>query len=597
MGPRNANVRPTGRRALAFWHGIVLLWVAGMAATVDQSASASGGSSAIQFVDVSEAAGLSGDEYASSGGHGLGINWIDFDGDYWPDLFVVGGRPGHPPHLFRNAGDGTFVRSDHLLPELPEVEMSGSRFADFDRDGDQDLFIYTDHEFFVVPSEKNPPDGPANLLLRNLWVENGRALPSSGPLFVEVAATVGVDDLADPPFGEQPAYRTKTASWLDYDRDGCIDLFVGHLVMNEGGNPANQDRLYRNRCDGTFADATAASGLDPGSNPEGYRAALASAGFHFDEDRWPDLIAINVSFSDPQPYINDIFWRNQGPGEIGEITFVDVTGSMPGVGDDAQAGMGIDIADVDHDGDWDIYITDILRTELDALPLGNVLYLGDGAGGFTDNSAVEAGVDGDTSWGVNFFDADLDGWEDLFVATVASADSRLLYRNDGVDLQGRVTFTNVAADSGLETGDARGSAVADFDRDGDLDLAVVSHMGPLQLFRNDTEATGHWLLLELEGRESNPDAIGTIVEARIGEVVLRRQVKGGSSAHSQDALGVHFGLGNAQVVDEIRVLWPSGAEDRLFDVSVDRSIRLIESLIFGDGFESGDPSGWSIAVQ
>ena len=547
----------------------------------------------IQFTDVSVAAGVSGDTYSSPTTHSLGINWIDYDADGWPDLFLVGGGPQFPPHLFHNEGDGTFARADALLPPLPPVEMSGSVFADYDRDGDLDLFIYTDNDDWRLASSNNLQDGPPNLLLKNLWVENGGAAPGTGPLFEEVASAAGVAGLAQPPLGDLLGYRAKTASWFDADRDGCIDLYVGHLVINAAGEEANRDRFYRNRCDGTFEDATTASNLV--TDPTTWRAALASGGFHLNGDLWPDLYVVNVSYRDPQPYLNDLIYLNDGLREEGAVTFTEVAATMPGVGDDTQAGMGIDVADVDLDGDWDVYISDIWDTVLDEKPLGNAFYLSDGLGGYGDNSAAAAGIEGASSWGVNFFDADRDGFEDLYVSTIQNATiPEILYRNNGPDALGQVSFTNVAANAGFSTGSSRGSAIADYDRDGDLDLAVVNQNGPLQLFRNDTITSGRWLALELEGLASSRDAIGTVIEATANGVRRLRQVKGGSSAHSQDSLTVHFGLGDATVVEELKVRWASGFETVLQEVPTNQSLRVVEPLLFRDGFESGDLSAWVV---
>ncbi len=205
---------------------------------------------------------------------------------------------------------------------------------------------------------------------------------------------------------------------------------------------------------------------------------------------------------------------------------------------------------------------------------------------WNDNSAPAAGVIGDNTWGVNFFDADRDGWEDLYVATMQT-DTELLFRNnrDG-------TFTNVATEAGLQTFKSRGSAVADYDRDGDLDLAVVNQQGGLQLFRNDTSNAGHWLALELVATASNRDAIGTLVEVEAGSLQMMRQVKGGSSGHSQDSLVVHFGLGESEEVQEVLVRWPSGLEARLENLAADRFVTVVEGEIFRDGFEAGDTSAW-----
>ncbi|MGH9464107.1 MAG: malectin domain-containing carbohydrate-binding protein, partial [Thermoanaerobaculia bacterium] len=380
----------------------------------------------------------------------------------------------------------------------------------------------------------------------------------------------GVEDLAEPPYGPLPGHRTKTGGWLDYDRDGCVDLYLGHFVLNSAGHPANRDRLYRNRCDGTFEDVTALSGVNPGTDPMTYRAALAFLGADLDGDLWPDLWAVNTSGDQPSPLHHDLIYRNNGDGTFTLLTDI---GPYVGIGDDAQAGMGIDAADVDLDGDWDVYLSDLLNTNLDALPLGNPFYRSYGDGTFEDNSAPAAGIVGNDSWPVNFFDVDHDGDEDLYVGTAGGVPSDYLYINDGTG-----NFVDVAAAMGIFSGNRRGGATADYDRDGDLDLAVINQAGPLQVYRNDTAGAGNWLQLRLFGRQSNGDAIGTLVEAWTDGGRQMRQVKGGSSAHSQDGLPVHFGLAEAPRVDAVEVHWPSGRVDRLLDVGGNGLVNVVEGM-------------------
>ncbi|MFC3193252.1 CRTAC1 family protein [Marinicella sediminis] len=528
----------------------------------------------IAFTDVSNTAGISGHQYQSSGGHGLGINWVDLNNDGWDDLFVVGGGPGFPPKLFINQGEGNFLNASHLLPQLPNVEMSGSRYADYDNDGDKDIFIYTDHPDFHV-FRSNDPDGPPNLLLTNQFTTSGVVG------FIENASEVGLADLAPVPFGPLPAYRSKTAAWLDYNLDGCLDLYVGHLVHNAGGFDVNRDRLYQNLCNGGFVNITDSSGLYTDQDNAEYRAALGSGAFLINDDLWPDLYVINVSGTDPQPYLNDVIYLNQG--SMPPLPpFVNSTDSSPGVGNDAQAGMGIDVADINHDGHWDLYISDFFVTDLDENPPGNVLYMGQGNGLFSDNMAIAAGVQANDSWGVNFFDVNHDTWEDLFVATISSVDHDYLYLNLGNDNDNQIQFTDVPDAGGINANNARGSAVSDYDHDGDLDLAVVNQSGDLQLFRNDTASLGNWLIIQLDARDSNSDAIGTLVEVRSGALLLKRQVTGGSSAHSQNSLNVHFGLANLDVIEQLKISWPSGRITLLNHVSTNQYLRVAEAddLIF-----------------
>ena len=537
----------------------------------------------LAFRDVSAAAGVSGDIYHSLATHSLGVNWIDVNRDGWPDLFAVRGDAGLAPRLFLNRGDGSFEPRHDLLPELPGMEMSGSVFADYDNDGDDDIYVYTDHPEWSLQGY-NAPDGPPNLLLKNLLSEHGGRLPAAGPLFAEVAAAAGVDDLAPAPFGELPAYRTKAASWLDYDRDGCVDLYVGHIVINNEADPANRDRLFHNECDGTFTDATDHA-LPAAAD---YRAALVVYGAHLDDDLWPDLYVVNVAGNGANRALHtDQVYRNR------DGRFVQAFDDWPWIGDDAQAGMGIAAADVDLNGTWDLYITDLLdATTLERPPGGNVLYLGDASGAWADNKAAGAGVAGTDSWGINFLDADHDGWEDLYVATMVHLNDELLYANNR-----NGTFTNVAAQAGYDgydTGASRGSAVADYDGDGDLDIAVVNQHEPhcaegpppscsLQLLRNDTATAGNWLKLRLTGTASNRSAIGALVRVQAGPLRLMRQVTGGSSGHSQNSLVVHFGLGRAEVVDRVEILWPSGARTNWSAQPPDTLIDVVEGRACTDG--------------
>ncbi len=541
--PRRSTPERRGRAALA---AAALALIAGACAAPHPE---------IALVEVAGEAGLGGETYAGKTLHTLGVAWVDIDRDGWPDVFAVNGHD-RPAHLYRNLGDGTFELRDDLLPALEEHEQAGVVFADYDNDGDDDLYIQVTHEKLEL-FNPNPTDGPPNLLLQNRFVEEGE------PRFVEVADAAGVDDRPDEPLGnDYDGRRGMTGGWLDYDRDGCVDLFVGNMTMQSPGHPANRSSLYRNLCDGTFADVTvearvnrAAGDGDPNLN----RPALAWLGADLNGDLWPDMYVVNVH--DPTPWHHDFYFRNTWQGNFAEETELD--GVMPGIGDDSGAGMGIDAADVDLDGDWDLYITDIYNTEYDADPKGNVLYLNRGDGRFDDNVAVEAGVAGSFSWGTNFFDVDRDGYEDLFVAVQGGGDH--LFHN-----QGDGTFVDIAAAAGIRNrGSSRGSAIADYDRDGDVDLLFVNNGGSLKLFRNESVNDRAWLSVRLEATQSNGSAIGALVRVTTDDGVVRmRQIEGGSSAHSQDELVLHFGLADAAAVERVEVLWPSGIVDEPADVDL-----------------------------
>ncbi|MDX1384550.1 MAG: VCBS repeat-containing protein, partial [Thermoanaerobaculia bacterium] len=255
----------------------------------------------VSFTDVTADHGLDEFVYNGVGGHALGACWIDFDNDDWPDLFITNGF-NKSPHLYRNdlGGSGTFINADDLLPAFPNVEMMSCAFADYDNDGDDDIYIFTDNELELLHNEDNPPDGPPNILLKNMWAENGGELPIGGILFEDVTASAGLLDLPESPFGDYPGYRSTTGGWLDYDRDGFTDLYVAHWQTAHGGEETNKDSLYRNNGDGTFTDVSVESGIQPGTDPTTYRPGLAFIAAHLDNDHWPDLYVINVH--DESPY-------------------------------------------------------------------------------------------------------------------------------------------------------------------------------------------------------------------------------------------------------------------------------------------------------
>lgn len=524
-----------------------------------QSASAD-----IQFEDVTDVSGLSSAPTSTATIHGLGISWIDINKDNFPDIITTNG-PSQSPYLFMNNGDGTFTNRADLLPTLPLLEYVGVIFADYDNDGDDDVFMQVTNEQFALFGD-NEPDGPTDLLLKNLFVENGSVLPAAGsPLFEDVSAAAGIQNVKDwsidAPDARYTATRSMTGGWIDFNKDGCIDLYTDQMVLQEAGNEANAGVLFENNCDGTFSDVSTENGIAT-TDPELLRPALAFFGGHLDNDFWPDMYVVNVH--EPSPHHHDLVYLNNRTQ--GGFTLMDV----PGFGDDSGSGMGIDVADINLDGFWDIYISDVFDTLNDAEPFGNTLYLGQGNSTWTDNVAPDAGVSGNFSWGVNFFDADLDGYEDLFVATVVDL-PKFLYHNNGDG-----TFTDVAAGVFAEESNMRGSAVADYDRDGDLDIATVSHNGQLELFRNNSTDTGNWLQLKLVGEGANSTAINTLVKVSAGGKRYMRQVKGGSSAHSQDDVVVSFGLGSARRARNINISWSDGTLQRISSLDVNTFYTIVQ---------------------
>ncbi len=531
----------------------------------------------VRFAGVTGASGV-GLPGAVGNSHTRGVAVIDLDKDTWPDLYVASGQGGSN-RLLRNRGDGTFEEVDPGGPTaLTDVSTAGVLAADYDGDGDMDLYAMGDHHIFNFGvfrqgrQPANPIPGHPNALLRN----------DGGGVFVDVTAEAGLQDLTD----QGSAFRSVSGAWGDLDDDGCPDLYVVHWRFGAGGDASfSPDRLYRNRCDGTFEDATASAGLD-----DGLRDGLAVLFTDLDDDGFDDVYLANAFNSlesamqiDEQwrrggPHNLDVLWRNEA-GQLRDIS------AAAGVGPHAGLPMGIDLADPDHDGDWDLFITDLNGPVAD----GNVYYrslLADTGELRFEEEAFKLGdrpLSGDLGWGTVFGDFDNDGWEDLFYA---GEGVRWLWMNNGAGGLSAVAGPHPEASpdiTGLPAIDdlVVGVAALDYDRDGGLDLVMVRDPfdrpdQPPLLVRNVTSARGHWLEVALRGRPPATDALGATVIVRSGAesggdpLVGRRRVVAGHSAQSQSDLVLHFGLGAAEVADEVEIWWPDGTSQTLSGIAADQ---------------------------
>jgi len=268
----------------------------------------------IEMIDVTAAAGLNNDQFFSRTGHSLGVIWFDFNNDGYPDILATNGYDDGSgqnlrPHLYFNDQEGGFRNADALLPDLPNYNYAGAIAADYDRDGDTDLYLYTAHEDWSTYSASgNPYDGPPNFLLKNNFVENGNRVRPN--LFADVAAEAGVD-LCSPGFEQQVqaaqsivnhgCRQTRSATFLDYDLDGWIDLYVAQMVINRVGDDdplgqlANSDGLFKNMGDGTFKRQVNGLVAEQVTN----RATLALRSAHLNEDRYPDVYIGNTGAGGP----------------------------------------------------------------------------------------------------------------------------------------------------------------------------------------------------------------------------------------------------------------------------------------------------------
>jgi hypothetical protein len=502
-----------------------------------------------------------------------GVAMFDFDGDERLDIYLVNSytveaalakKPRPPAALYRNLGNGKFEDVAVKAGVADPGWAMGVSVADYDNDGDDDLFVTC--------------FGP-DKLYRNLG--NGK--------FEDVTAKAGVSD---------PRFSTGSA-WGDYDRDGDLDLFVANYVdfklddlpqFGKGqlcqyrnipvqcgprGLPGAGDTLYRNDSvrggDVKFTDVSKQAKVD---DPNGFYG-LGVMWTDFDDDGWIDIYVAN----DATP---NYAYRNNHDGTFTEM------GLMLGVAVDEngveQGSMGISIGDYDRDGRFDLIVTNFAEQY-------NTIYRKNADGTFTDVSRATKTADVSmpyVGWGVKFFDYDNDGWLDLLVVNghvypqIEGAypggeyrQRKLFYRNlrNG-------TFADISNDVGeavKERRASRGAAFGDYDEDGDVDVIVNDLDGPPMLLRNDGGAqAGNWIKLQLAGTKSNRNAVGAKVELKAGGLTQIDEVHAGDSYISHSDWRLHFGLGKATTVDEITVRWPSGKTEKLTKVAVNRVMKIVE---------------------
>lgn len=520
-----------------------------------------------RLVDVTKSAGLAfRHNNGAYGGKllpetlGSGCAFIDYDNDGWPDVLFVNGCdwPGHQRQrstlaLYRNNRNGTFTDVTKAAGLDIEVYGMGVAVGDFDNDGFPDIYITCVGQ---------------NRLLRN----TGKGT------FVDITKQAGL--------AGREAFST-SAMWVDIDRDGHLDLFVCNYVrwQRERDVFCSLDGrqksyctpeayrgdtcwLFRNRGNGTFEDITATCGIfDSGSK------ALGVALMDDDGDGWPDILVAN----DTEP---NKLYRNQRNGKFREVGLA--SGVALSEDGRARAGMGIDAADIDNSGR-----TSIVVTNFDGEMLG--LYRAEQAGRYHD-VATRVGVGGPSKsrlgFGCLFADVDLDGALDLVVAnghiddTVRNIPGNIGYAQPPhLFLNTRGMFRDVAArvGGGFEWPRvARGLAVADFDRDGDVDVLMTTNNGPAVLFRNDQTRGNRSLRLRLRGTTSNRDAIGATVRVSYQGITQTRLVRGGSSYLSQSELPLTIGVGRRDRVDRIVVTWPTGKTEDFSNVATGAAYDIVE---------------------
>jgi hypothetical protein len=529
---------------------------------------AQAGASPVTFTDVATAAGIRFRHVSGAFGKkylpetmGSGVAFFDADNDGDQDVYFANGRswPGQPPAgrpaFYTNNGTGGFIEA--TKPAGLDVSMygMGAAAADYDNDGDVDLFV-------------TGLDG--NRLFRN----------GGAGVFTDATAAAGLP--------ASTGFAT-SAAWVDYDKDGILDLIVLHYVRwtlagdkrcsLDGTNksyctpeayPGASQVLYKGSPNGRFTDVTKAAGLvDPQAK------ALGVALLDYNGDGWLDLFIAN----DTRP---NRLYRNTGKGTfVDEAVTAGVAFSDAGV---PRAGMGTDAADYDGSGRPSLLVGNFTNEMI-------ALYHNEGDGLFIDEAP--GGTIGQASmptltFAAFFLDVDLDGRLDVFAGNGHVADDIAKVQPKTSYAQAPHLFRNLgskrwealAAKAGpafQQAMVARGAAYADVDRDGDLDLAISVNNGPARLLRNEGGNRQRWLRVTLQGTKSNRSAIGAVATITLpGGGKRSAMVKTGSSYLSQSELPLTFGLGADPRVAGLEVRWPSGQVDTIGAIEANRAVTIVE---------------------
>ena len=547
-------------------------------------ASVRGNAQTIQFRDITTQAGI---HFVHNNGAfgkkylpetmGPGCAFIDYDNDGWPDIVLVNGQnwPGHAGavstlKLYRNNHDGTFTDVSTKAGLAVPMFGLGAAVGDYDNDGYDDLFI-------------------SALGQSHLFHNNGNGT------FSDVTKPAGL-------WG--PSEFSTGSAWVDYDRDGKLDLALANYVQwsipgdlfctldgtrksycTPESYKGTSARLWHNLGNGKFEDVTQkANFYDPTSK------SLGVAILDYDNDGWPDILLAN----DTQPnklYLNKHDGRFEETAVSAGIAF-----SEDGV---ARAGMGVDAADYDRSGHASIIITNFANQMLS-------LYHNEGNGLFVDEaprSEVGRASLVTLGFGCFFFDYDNDGWPDIFVADghieneiervqkrVSYAEPPHLFRNLGGGKFQEVTQTLGPVFASPKV--ARGAAYADIDNDGALDVLLTTNGGRAYLFHNEG-GINQSLRVKLKGTKSNRDGIGALIRVTSGKDRQWQMIRSGSSYLSQSELVATFGLGDAAKADALEVQWPSGQVDKLTKINTDQ-MAIIEE---GKGVIARQPYSKSLIFR
>jgi tetratricopeptide (TPR) repeat protein len=498
-----------------------------------------------------------------------GVAVLDYNNDGYQDIYFVNGAelpamqktsPQYWNRLFRNNRDGTFTDVTQEAKVAGEGYSMGAAVADYDNDGQQDIFVAGVNR---------------NLLFRNEG--DGR--------FSDATTKAGLSGV-DAARGKM---WSVAAAWLDYDNDGRLDLFVvnycrWHPAIDPYCGDARPgyrtycfpdryeglpNQLFRNNGDGTFTDVSSASGISRHIG-KGMGVAVAD----YDDDGWIDIFVANDT-------LPNFLFRNNGRGKFEEVALA--SGVALNESGRPVSGMGVDFRDYDNDGRPDLIISAL---EGETFPLFRNL----GKGYFSDETfASRLGLETikRSGWSLGLFDFNNDGFKDLFTVNAHVNDNIELY-NEQTYRQPNSIFANLgngafadvsrAAGQDFQTKSAhRGCAFADFNNDGKVDAVTTSLNDPAELLINQSPDEHHWLMIRLIGVRSNRDGLGAKIKltTAAGAVQFNHATTSVGYASSSDSR-VHFGLGKERAVRSLEVRWPSGTRQALREVMADRMLTIKE---------------------
>ena len=497
---------------------------------------------------------------------GTGVAWLDYDQDGLMDLFFVQSaatdiyKPEKPLRsaLYHNNGDGTFTDDTEKAGLGGEGHYGqGVAVGDYDNDGYPDIYV----------------TGYGHAIL---YHNNGDGT------FTDVTAKAGVAD--------EGGWST-SSGWFDYDKDGYLDLLVTNYIewtpktnlwcgerrpgyrsyCNPGNYKGQKTKLYHNNHDGTFSDVSDKSGV---GKPESKGMGVVLADFN--NDGWTDIAIANDTWP-------NFLFLNKHDGTFQDISLV--SGLAASADGRYEAGMGIDAADVDGDSWQDVYVTH-LDFEL------NRLYHNNGDGTF-DDYTYRSGIGNKailfSGVSMKFLDYDNDGWPDILQLNGAMLDNVSLYHSEVSYKEPLLMFRNMGKGRFETVSNSlgpdfnrpiagRGLATADFDNDGDIDIALNNRGDLPGILRNDGGNANHWLEILLIGTKSNRDGIGSSLKLTAEGVTHVEQSKGGMGYMSASDPRIHFGLGRRTKIDSLEITWPSGQVDQLASIPVDHIIAVREGV-------------------